>query len=175
MPLPRRKESGASAAPVLNLLRARVKLVDVEEYETPRQVTRKSDGATFWLDPQFSCTVVVVDDGQDGRDNSAKFYESFRYKEDPETGEWTLRQYSKLGALAQVLRPNYFEDPTIPELTAEDLEGAEIVCRIKPKKNASGQVTGSMIEWDSMSPAPKREASENLDEEELEDWEQIPF
>lgn len=37
--------------------------------------------------------------------------------------------------LTEVVKPGYFEDDSIPELTEDDLEGFEFVCRIKPKKN----------------------------------------
>jgi hypothetical protein len=51
MPLPRKKDNGSNGAPVLDILRAHVKLTDVEEYTEPFTVTRKSDGAEFTLDP----------------------------------------------------------------------------------------------------------------------------
>jgi hypothetical protein len=175
MPLPRRKESGATAAPILNLLRARIKLVDVEEYETPRQVTRRSDNATFTLDPQFSCTVEVLDDGENGDYNGSRFFESFRYKQDPETGEWILRQYSKLGVLAEIVRPGYFDDEDLESLSEYDLEGFQLLARIKPKKNSAGKAVGSILEWDSLSAVPTRTTSSKAEQEEIEDWEGLPF
>jgi hypothetical protein len=82
MPLPRKKDVGFSGAPVLNISRAHVRLIDVEEHVEPYAITRKSDKATFTLDPQYSCTVEVIDDGQGGDDNGVKFFEGFRYKQD---------------------------------------------------------------------------------------------
>jgi hypothetical protein len=174
MPLPRRNDAGGTGAPVLNLLRAHVRLTDVEEHTEPYTITRKSDGATFTLDPQFSCTVEVIDDGQDGTDNGAKFFEGFRYKEDKE-GNWFNQKNSKLGALTEVVRPGYFEDESIPELTADDLEGFEMLCRVKPKKNPAGVTTGSTIEWDTMQALPTREkvAAATVDED--EDFSDIPL
>jgi hypothetical protein len=187
MPLPRRKETGASQAPVLNLPHCRVKFLSVEEYEEPRTVTRKSDGATFTLDPQFNVSVEVVDDGNDGSHDGQRFYESFRYKQD-DNGEWFLQENSKLGALAAIAKPGYFDDATIPPLSASDLTGFEMLCRVKPKKNPStGAVLGSTIDWETMLAAPDdegekvgtftstaRSASE-ADEREDDDWERIPF
>ena len=49
MPLPRKKDDGASGAPVLNILRAHVRLTDVEEHTEPYTVTRKSDGVRLRL------------------------------------------------------------------------------------------------------------------------------
>ena len=174
MPLPRKKDAGSSDALVLNILRAHVKLTDVEEHTEPFTVTRKSDGATFTLDPQFKCIVEVVDDGQGGGDNDAKFFDGFRYKQ-YKNGEWFNQKNSKLGAVSEVVKPGYFEDDTIPELTASDLEGFEMLCRIKPKKNASGQTTGSTIEWDTMQPLPTKETVATAGAEEEDDFSDIPF
>jgi hypothetical protein len=169
MPLPRKKDNGSSGAPVLNILRAHVRLTDLEEHTKPYVITRKSDGATFTLDPQFSCTVEVLDDGQDGTHNGAKFFEGFRYKQD-NSGEWFNQKNSKLGALTEVVKPGYFEDDSIPDLTAKDLEGFEMMCRIKPKKNQAGITTGSIIEWDTMQALPKKPvAVESVDADDPED------
>src|SRR5215204_1480126 len=146
-------------APILDILNAHVRLTDVEEYMEPKSVTRKSDGATFTLDPQFSCTVEVLDDHVDGVDNGAKFFEGFRYKQD-KSGDWINQQNSKLGALTEVVKPGYFDDDSIPELEASDLEGFEMLCRIKPKKNPStGTVTGSTIDWETMRPMRSKKAA----------------
>jgi hypothetical protein len=177
MPLPRKKDAGSSGAPVLNISRAHVRLIDVEEHVEPYTITRKSDKATFTLDPQFTCTVEVVDDGQGGDDNGAKFFEGFRYKQD-KSGNWFNQENSKLGMLTNVVKPGYFEDPSIPELEAEDLEGFEMLCRIKPKKNSSGQAIGSTIEWDSMQALPKKTvatAPAEVEDDPEDDFSDIPF
>jgi hypothetical protein len=174
VPLPRKKDAGSSGAPVLDILNAHVRLTDVEEYPEPHTVTRKSDGATFTLDPHFSCTIEVVADCVDGTDNGAKFFEGFRYKQD-KNGGWFNQENSKLGMLTSVVKPEYFEDPSIPELEASDLEGFEMLCRIKPKKNASGVATGSTVEWDTMRPLPATEKVATTVVEEDEDFSDIPF
>jgi hypothetical protein len=181
MPLPRKKDDGSSGAPVLNILRAHVRLTDVEEYTEPYPVTRKSDGRTFTLDPAFNVTVEVVDDGQGGADNGAKFFETFRYKntEKDGSGDWINQENSKLGALTEVVKPGYFDDDSIPELDAEDLEGFEMLCMIKPKKNPStGAVTGSTIDWETMRPLPNKANKEKAvaaAAEEEEDFSDLPF
>ncbi len=190
MPLPRKKDDGSSGAPVLNILRAHVKLTDVEEHVEPYTVTRKSDGRAFTLDPAFNCTVEVLDDGQGGSDNGAKFFESFKYKKETKSpklspdgkhlipadgeGEWVNKENSKLGMLTNVVKPGYFEDDSISELTAEDLEGFEMVCRIKPKKNPNtGAVIGSTIDWETMQPLPKKTPAAVAAED--EDFSDLPF
>jgi len=178
MPLPRKKDDGSSGAPVLNILRAHVRLTDVEEHIEPYPVTRKSDGRTFTLDPSFNCTVEVVDDGQDGTNNGAKFFEAFKYKNTQKdgTGHWINQENSKLGALTEVVKPGYFEDDSIPELDEDDLEGFEMLCRIKPKKNpVTGAVTGSTVDWETMQPLPAKEKVAAAATEEEDDFSDIPF
>jgi hypothetical protein len=182
MPLPRKKDDGGNGAPVLNILNAHVKLFDVEEHTEPYTVTRKSDGAEFTLDPGFKCTVEIIDDNRDGDADGEKFFESFKYKAD-KNGEWFNKENSKLGMLTNVVKPGYFEDESIPELTADNLEGFEMLCRVKPKKNPStGQVLGSTIDWETMQPLPKKKAKvaavpDVPDEVELDesDFDDIPF
>jgi hypothetical protein len=177
MPLPRKKDDGGNGAPVLNILSAHVKLSDVDEHTEPYAVTRKSDEMQFTLDPGFKATVEVIDDGGEGADNGVKFFESFKYKQDV-GGMWINKENSKLGQLTDVVKPGYFDDDTIPELTAEDLEGFEMRCRIKPKKNPNtGQVIGSTIDWETMQPLRKKPVAvapvEANDPE--DDFEDIPF
>jgi hypothetical protein len=156
MPLPRQKDDGSGGAPVLNILRAHVRLFDVEEHTEPYTVTRKSDGKQFELDPAFTCTIEVIDDGQGGDDNGVTFFESFKYKQD-KNGAWTNKENSKLGQLTKVVKPGYFEDSSIPDLTAEDLEGFELYCRIKPRKDPqSGKVLGSVTDWETYKAIPTK-------------------
>ena len=177
MPLPRKKDEG-TAAPVLNILQAHVKLFDVEEHVEPYTVTRKSDGAQFELDPGFNCTVEIVDDGEVGESNGEKFFESFKYKKNSD-GEWFLKENSKLGELAKVVKPGYFEDPSILDVAEEDLEGFEMLCRVKPKKNPqTGRVTGSTIDWETMRPLRKQPVAQAAASEAVtddEDFSDIPF
>jgi hypothetical protein len=183
MPLPRQKDDGTGGAPVLKILQAHVKLFDVEEYTEPYTVTRKSDGAEFTLDPGFKCTVEVIDDGRDGTDNGAIFFEQFKYKntKKDKSGEWMNQENSKLGALTKIAKPGYFEDESIPALTAEDLEGFEMVCQIKPKQNPSTRaVIGSTIDWETMEPLRKRPvaaAPAEGEEPDIDegDFDDIPF
>ncbi len=156
MPLPRSKDDGTNGAPVLDIMKAHVKLFDVEERTEPFTVTRKSDGSTFTLDPQFKCSVEILDDYDEDTDDGETFFESFKYKKNRD-GEWCLKANSKLGELAKVVKPGYFEDDTIPDLTADDLEGFELRCRIKPKKNPqTGRVVGSTTDWETMRRLPER-------------------
>jgi hypothetical protein len=178
MPLPRSKDAGSSGAPVLDILNAHVRLLDVEEHVEPYTITRKADGMSWTLDPDFSCTVQILGDGADGAEHDAKFFESFKYKntKKDKSGNWENKLNSKLGALTEVVKPGYFEDDSIPELEASDLEGFEMMCRIKPKKNPStGAVTGSTIDWETMRPLPTKAKAAAVAAEEEEDFSNIPF
>jgi hypothetical protein len=174
MPLQRSKDAGSSGAPVLDILNAHIRLLDIEEHVEPYTVTRKSDGMSWVFDPDFSCTVEIVDDGQDGTQNDTKFFESFKYKntKKDKSGNWENKRNSKLGALTEVVKPGYFEDDSIPELDASDLEGFEMLCRIKPKKNPStGAVIGSTIDWETMQPLPKEKgAAVAAEDDKFSDW-----
>ncbi len=155
MPLPRKKDDGTGGAPVLDIMSAHVRLLDVEEHTEPYTVTRKSDGSQFELDPGFNCTVEIISDNEDGADDGTKFYEAFKYKQDSD-GAWFLKENSKLGELTKIVKPGYFDDPSVPDLTADDLEGFEMRCRIKPKKNPNtGQVLGSTVDWETMRRLPE--------------------
>ena len=178
MPLPRKKDDGTGGAPVLDIPNARVRLTDVVEHTEPYTVTRKSDVRTFTLDPAFNCTVEVIDDGQGGDDNGATFFEAFKYKNTQKdgSGEWMNQENSKLGSLTNLVKPGYFDDDSIPELTAEDLEGFEMMCRIKPKRNPStGAVTGSTVDWETMRRVPTKEKVTAAAVEEEDDSSDIPF
>src|SRR5215207_4574818 len=191
MPLPRKRDDGGTGAPVLNILNAHVRLSDVTEHTEPYTVTRKSDGAQYTLAPGFKCTIEVIDAGADGTDNGAKFYETFKYKQETPrpkpskdgkkiewaegTRNWVNKENSKLGQLTGVVKPGYFEDDSIPELGEEDLEGFEMICLIKPKKNpTAGQVLGSTIDWETMQAIPTQEKVAAVAAEEEDDFNDMP-
>jgi hypothetical protein len=156
MPLPRNGDS-SGGAPVLDILNARVRLFEVEEHVEPYTVTRGSDGATFTLDPSFTCQVEVVDDGGDGSLNGTTFYEHFRYKWNKMLERWENAKNSKLGAVTEVRKPGYFEDESIPDLEKSDLEDFEMYCRLKPRKTPAGKVVGTTIDWETMRAVPEEQ------------------
>ncbi len=177
MPLPRSKDDGTNGAPVLDIMKAHVKLFDVEERTEPFTVTRKSDGSTFTLDPQFKCSVEILDDYDEDTDDGETFFESFKYKWVKKNEGWENQENSKLGMLTKVVKgKEYFDDESIPALTASDLEGFEMICRVKPKKNPNtGQIIGSTIDWETMKAVPTKAAVAAVAAEEEEDFDSIPF
>src|SRR4028118_158502 len=162
-----------STAPVIELPQAKIKILEAELHLEPYEVTSKT-GNTFTIDPNLNCQLQIVDDLSDGTYDGAKFYDSFKLKQDEETGDWTIRDGTKLGALAKAYYGNDFFD-TDTLFDEEDLIGFVFMSRVEPKKNfTSGKVTGTMLNWETIMavPKPKKKvapASVQADTEEDED------
>ena len=166
-----------SAAPVIELPQAKIRILETELHPEPYEVTSKT-GSTFTIDPNLNCQLQIVDDLSDGAYDGAKFYDSFKLKQDEDSGEWTIRDGTKLGALAKAYYGNDFFETDTP-FDEEDLIQFVFMSRVEPKKNFStGKVTGSMLNWETIMavPKPKKnapvQAVEPIDEEDFSD---IPF
>jgi len=166
-----------SAAPVIELPQAKIRILEAELHPEPYEVTSKT-GYTFTIDPNLNCQLQIVDDLSDGAYDGAKFYDSFKLKQDEDSGEWTIRDGTKLGALAKAYYGNDFFETDTP-FDEEDLIQFVFMSRVEPKKNFStGKVTGSMLNWETIMavPKPKKnapvQAVEPIDES---DFSNIPF
>jgi hypothetical protein len=167
-----------SAAPVIELPQAKIRILEAELHPEPYEVTSKT-GNTFTIDPNLNCQLQIVDDLSDGAYDGAKFYDSFKLKQDEDSGEWTIRDGTKLGALAKAYYGNDFFETSTP-FDEEDLTQFVFMSRVEPKKNFStGKVTGSMLNWETIMAVPKPlkksspvQAVEPIDEEGFSD---IPF
>ena len=167
-----------SAAPVIELPQAKIRILGAELHPEPYEVTSKA-GSTFTIDPNLNCQLQIVDDLSDGAHDGARFYDSFKLKQDDETGEWTIRDGTKLGALAKAYYGNDFFETDAP-FDEEDLIGFEFMSRVEPKKNFStGKVTGSMLNWETIMavPKPRKKAApvQDVETEEDDDFSDIPF
>jgi hypothetical protein len=168
-----------SVAPVIELPQAKIKILEAELQPEPYEVTSKT-GNTFTIDPNLNCQLQIVDDLSDGEHDGAKFYDSFKLKQDEDTGEWTIRDGTKLGALAKAYYGNDFFETDAP-FDEEDLIGFEFLSRVEPKRNfTSGKVTGSMLNWETIMavPKPKKKnapAPVQVEEDPEEDFSDIPF
>jgi hypothetical protein len=168
-----------AAAPVIELLQAKIMILEAELHPEPYEVTSKT-GSTFTIDPNLNCQLQIVDDLSDGTYDGAKFYDSFKLKQDEESGDWTIRDGTKLGALAKAYYGNDFFDTDTP-FDEEDLIGFVFMSRVEPKKNfTSGKVTGTMLNWETIMavPKPKKKAAPTwvqADTEEDDDFNAIPF
>jgi hypothetical protein len=167
-----------SAAPVIELPQAKIRILEAELHPEPYEVTSKT-GNTFTIDPNLNCQLQILDDLSDGAYDGAKFYDSFKLKQDEDSGEWTIRDGTKLGALARAYYGNDFFETDTP-FDEEDLIQFVFMSRVEPKKNFStGKVTGSMLNWETIMavPKPKKknapvQAVEPIGEEDFSD---IPF
>jgi hypothetical protein len=165
-----------SAAPVIELPQAKIMILEAELHLEPYEVTSKT-GNTFTIDPNLDCQLQIVDDLSDGAHDSAKFYDSFKLKQDEESGDWTIRDGTKLGALAKAYYGNDFFETDTP-FDEEDLVGFVFMSRVEPKKNfTTGKVTGSMLNWETLMavPKPKKKAALAQGETEDDNFSDIPF
>ena len=166
-----------SAAPVIELPQAKIMILEAELHPEPYEVTSKT-GNTFTIDPNLNCQLQIVDDLSDGTYDGARFYDSFKLKQDEESGDWTIRDGTKLGALAKAYYGNDFFETDKP-FDEEDLIGFVLMSRVEPKRNFStGQVTGSMLSWETIMavPKPKKKAAPvQAVEDPEEDFNAIPF
>ncbi len=167
-----------SAAPVIELPQAKIMILEAVLHPEPYEVTSKT-GNTFTIDPNLNCQLQIADDLSDGTYDGAKFYDSFKLKQDEESGDWTIRDGTKLGGLAKAFYGNGFFE-TDAAFVEEDLIGFVFMSRVEPKKNfTSGKVTGSTLSWETIMavPKPKKKAAstpvQNAETE--EDFDDIPF
>jgi hypothetical protein len=169
-----------SAAPIIELPQAKIRILEAELHPEPYEVTSKT-GNSFTIDPNLNCQLQIVDDLSDGTYDGAKFYDSFKLKQDEDSGEWTIRDGTKLGALAKAYYGNDFFETDAP-FDEEDLIQFVFMSRVEPKKNFStGKVTGSMLNWETIMavPKPKKKAApapvQAAENEEDEDFSDIPW
>ncbi len=167
-----------SAAPVIELPQAKIKILEAQLHPEPYEVTSKT-GATFTIDPNLNCQLQIVDDLSDGTHDGAKFYDSFKLKQDEDSGDWTIRDGTKLGALAKAYYGTDFFDTDTP-FDEEDLIGFVFMSRVEPKKNfTTGAVTGTMLNWETIMAVPKPKKKNApapaAESEEDEDFNEIPF
>ena len=180
-----------SAAPVIELPQAKIMILEAELHPEPYEVTSKA-GSTFTIDPNLNCQLQIVDDLSDGTQDATKFYDSFKLKEELDrdalmrgesghTGNWTIRDGTKLGALAKAYYGNDFFETDKP-FDEEDLVGFVLMSRVEPKMSFStGQVTGSMLSWKTIMavPKPKKKPAPvqavETEEDPEEEFNEIPF
>ena len=156
-----------TAAPVIDLPQARVKILEAELHPEPYEVTSAA-GATFTIDPNLNCKIEIVDDLDEGDHDGAKFYDAFKLKYDDAEDAWTVRDGTKLGALAKARYGNdFFEsDEAFDE---DDMVGCVFMAKVEPKTNFStGKVTGSTVSWETIMrvPNPRKKKGKKAEEAE---------
>jgi hypothetical protein len=175
-----KKSAGSGGAPSLDILAAKLRIVEAELSLEERQVNL-GDGRSFVAEPNLNVKVEVVKNlVEPGADEGVRFYDRFKLKKDD--GDWIFAKYSKLGNLITVrYGEEWFEDPSA-EFEEGDFEGFEFVAQVEPKTDPKGNpLTGSVINWKSMRAAggaDEREAEAKRAEAEKEteeDFDDIPF
>jgi hypothetical protein len=172
-----KKSVTGGGAPSLDILAARLKILEAEFTAEPYEVKMDS-GRTFEADPNVNVKVEVVQNlVEPGKDEGVKFYDRFKLKQDDD-GDWVFSKYSKLGNLMMVrYGPDWFEDEDAG-FDEADLEGFEFIAQIEPKQDRNGKpLPGSSIDWKSMRPAggaDEVEAADPVENDEAE-FSDIPF
>jgi hypothetical protein len=178
-----KKSASSGGAPSLDILAAKLQIVEAELSLEEKQVTL-DNGRSFTADPNLNVKVEVVKNlVESGVDEGTRFYDRFKLKKD-EDGDWTFAKYSKLGNLITVrYGEGWFEDPSA-EFEESDFQGFEFVAQVEPKSDPKGKpLAGSTINWKSMRPAGGadereaeiREARVKAETEEEEDFNKIPY
>jgi len=175
-----KKSATGGGAPSLDILAARLRIVEAELSLEEKQVNL-DNGRSFMAEPNLNVKIEVITNlVEPGADEGVKLYDRFRLKKD-EDGDWTFAKYSKLGNLITVrYGEEWFEDPKA-EFEESDFEDFEFVAQVEPKTDSKGKpLTGSTINWKSIRPAggaeereAKAEAEANTDTEDA--FKDIPF
>jgi len=178
------KKSSSSGAPSLDILAAKVRVIEAELTLEPQEVNL-DNGTSFVAEPNLSCRFEVVKNiVNPGIDEGVNFYDRFKLKKDQDD-DWVVSKYSKLGNLISVrYGEEWFEDPDA-ELDVNDFEGFELVAQIEPKTDSKGKpLSGSVLNWKSMrraggadeKEAESRDAQADAQADaEDEDFDSIPF
>ena len=175
-----KKSAGNSGAPSLDILAAKLRIVEAELSLEEREVNL-DNGRTFMAEPNLNVKVEGVANMVDpGVDEGVRFYDRFKLKKDD--GEWSFAKYSKLGNLIMVrYGEEWFDDPRA-EFEEADFEDFEFIAQIEPKTDSKGKpLTGSTINWKSIRPAggaEEKEAKEvraSASREEEGDFDNIPL
>src|SRR5215208_6945455 len=153
-----KKSTGSGGAPSLDILAARLQIVEDELTLEEKEVAPDDGRPSFMADPNLNCR--------------------FKLKKDKH-GDWTFAKYSKLGNLISVrYGAEWFDSDD--EFEEKDFEDFEFIAQVEPKTDSKGSpLTGSTINWKSMRKASSEEKvaeeATQAEAEEEDDFEIIPF
>ena len=179
MVLVKKSAGNSGGAPSLDILAAKLRIVEAELSLEEREV-KLDNGRTFMAEPNLNVKVEVVANMVDpGVDEGVRFYDRFKLKKDD--GEWSFAKYSKLGNLIIVrYGEEWFDDPRA-EFEEADFQDFEFIAQVEPKTDSKGKpLTGSTINWKSIRPAGGaeekvvKEKVAAAEAEEADDFEDIP-
>jgi hypothetical protein len=169
-----KKSNESGGAPSLDILAARLRIVEAEYFAEPYTVNQ-DNGSSFEAAPNVNVRVEVIKNlVEPGKDEGVRFYDRFKLKQDKE-GDWVFAKYSKLGNLMTVrYGQDWFEDETAG-FDEDNLLDFEFIAQVEPKQDKGGKpLAGSTINWRSIRPTGASDKKE--DEAESEDkFSDIPF
>jgi hypothetical protein len=180
MVLVKKSAGNSGSAPSLDILAAKLRIVEAELSLEEREVNL-DNGRTFMAEPNLNVKIEIVANIVDpGVDEGVRFYDRFKLKKDDQ-GDWSFAKYSKLGNLIIVrYGEEWFDDPRA-EFEEADFEDFEFIAQVEPKTDSKGKpLTGSTINWKSIRPAggaeekEAKEARASAAREEEEDFDKIP-
>jgi hypothetical protein len=175
-----KKSSEGGGAPTLDILAARLRIVETELELNEKQVNMDG-GHSFMAEPNLNCKFEVLENlVEPGKDVGIVFFDRFKLKKDKK-GEWIFAKFSKLGNLIQVrYGPGWFDSDAPFE--ESDFQGFELIAQVEPKTDSKGKLLlGSVLNWRSMrraSVANERAVRKEQDiaqQEEDMNFESIPF
>jgi len=174
-----KKSTGSGGAPSLDILAARLQIVEDELTLEEKEVAPDDGRPSFMADPNLNCRLKLVKNiVEPGVDEGVMFYDRFKLKKDKH-GDWTFAKYSKLGNLISVrYGAEWFDSDD--EFEEKDFEDFEFIAQVEPKTDSKGSpLTGSTINWKSMRKASSEEKvaeeATQAEAEEEDDFESIPF
>src|SRR5215210_1164927 len=98
MVLVKKSAGNSGGAPSLDILAAKLRIVEAELSLEEREV-KLDNGRTFMAEPNLNVKVEVVANMVDpGVDEGVRFYERFKLKANDQ-GDWSFARYSKFGNL----------------------------------------------------------------------------
>ena len=181
MVLVKKSAGNSGGAPSLDILAAKLRIVEAELSLEEREVNL-DNGRTFMAEPNLNVKIEVVANMlAPGVDEGVRFYDRFKLKKDDQ-GDWSFAKYSKLGNLIIVRYGEEWFDDRGAEFEETDFEDFEFIAQVEPKIDSKGKpLTGSTINWKSIRPAggaeekEVREARASAAGEEEDGFDKVPL
>jgi hypothetical protein len=142
--------------PILKLRQPRLFASKVIE----RDASERDDGTVYA--PQVSIWWEILNDGKNGEYNGVKFWDKYSFvKSYDDPKKYVIREDTRIGDLAAFVAyefedgADYFEDDV--DIDFEELEGAEVVAQLEPRKFMDQAPTGTRTVSKTLKLAEKAE------------------
>jgi hypothetical protein len=160
--------------PILKLRHARLKAIKVMEKET-----HKTDDKVYA--PKVSIWWEILDDKSGGGHNGVRFWDNYSFvKSFEDEKSYVIREGTRIGDLAAFVAyefedgADYFESDV--DIVFEDLEGAEVIASLEPRKFKEEPATGTRtVSSTLMMAGAVEKVAAKVEAEEGEKCSDIPF